>query len=461
MMEYWSNVFCKIHYSCSTRHGGYAIYPCGPKRAGTQSNNPSRLDRRAGIQTIQPAIGGLAIQQYMKSKNLFLPILLMTFLLAFLSPACLDDPETDDCPDPDVADFSWSPPTPMSFPGLPATVTFSRENQAILGAVTWDPEDGLIQAGQGTGNCVIELQEREDPYDITLEVGGADFLCTRTKSVYVDANFPEGSSALIISSGEGNVFFQYVDEADENAYDIADQNAPSGSEVNGVTFDADTRKVYYSSSVWRCNPNGSELEKVVDEEGKGGIATDGADNRLVYCRRDPIEQIYALALCDLDGKELDFLHSSSSPVNYMTMNKDENLLFFVDPGLDYFVKTGPWDQGLDPLEYCELGGYDPIYALIYDHAMGYLYYARGYSGEGVSLFKAKAPVTANSVGELVLENASFEPILGLAVDEPNQMLYWTDQEDNTVKRLDLKDPNAEPEIVAHDVSNPRALAVIY
>jgi hypothetical protein len=350
----------------------------------------------------------------------------------------------------------------MSFPEFPAMVVFSRDNAALPGAISWDVnDDGLIMGGQGTERCTMQLEQSEDPYDISLQVAGADFLCDRTKSLFVDANFPEGASGLVISNGDGDLLFQYVDEADENAYDIGDQNAPSGSDVNGVTFDEDTRKVYYSSSVWRCNPNGTELEKLVDIEGKGGIVVDGADNTIIFCKSDPIEQLYALAYYDLDGKEVEpFFISSSSPINFMAMDKDENILFFVQPFSDYYVRKGPFDQGLEPLEDCFLGDDLPIYALAYDQQEDYLYYARGYQGESIDLWRAKAPITPNTVGEIVRENVSYEPILGLAVQEETQMLYWTDQVDNTVKRLDLTDPNAEPEIVANNVTNPRALTVI-
>jgi len=99
------------------------------------------------------------------------------------------------------------------------------------------------------------------------------------------------------------------------------------------------------------------------------------------------------------------------------------------------------------------------YALVWNNTENMLYFVEDIDGDETYDIVKSDPTAANPTSEIVVNNASAAPILGIDVDETNQILYWTDQIEGAIFQLDLTNPQATPKIVFSGISNPRSLAI--
>ena len=99
------------------------------------------------------------------------------------------------------------------------------------------------------------------------------------------------------------------------------------------------------------------------------------------------------------------------------------------------------------------------HAMVWNNTENMLYFVEDIDGDETYDIVKSDPTAANPTSEIVFANASTAPILGIDIDETNQILYWTDQVEGAILQLDLINPQALPKIVFLGISNPKSLAI--
>lgn len=233
----------------------------------------------------------------------------------------------------------------------------------------------------------------------------------------------------------------------------------SGFQISGgLDYDDEIKKLYYTRSLSRSNPNGTDKQSIFftdpPEDFVRDVVVDSEDNVLYFSHsitQEIADKVMKISSVNL-STELLFEYQPS--VDHLAINESENILFAVSEGNPDMVIYTP-NEGLS--FYSGHGG--DKFALVWNNTENLLYYVEDIDGDNTYDIVKSDPTAANPLPEIVVSNASTQPILGIDIDEINQVLYWTDQATDAIYQIDLTNPQAVPKIAFPGISNPRALAI--
>lgn len=309
-------------------------------------------------------------------------------------------------------------------------VTFSGQNIKV----------GFINAGQ---------------YIVRLTVSSGGYSETET-SYPVLKNYPSNgtTASYLTNNGEINTVV-----LNENTPIVVPIDSIQGFQIKGgMDYDDKTKKLYYCGLIIQCNPNGTDKQLIFltdpPEEYVRDLVVDSDDNKIYFSHsitQEIADKVMKISTIDL-STELLFEYQPS--IDFLALNESEDILFAVSQGSNEIVIYTP-NTGLS--SYSGFNG--PKFALAWYNSENMLYFVEDIDGDNTYDIVKSDPTAANPSAEIVVNNASTQPILGIDIDEKNQALYWTDQVEGAIFQLDLTDPQAVPKIAFSGISNPRALAI--
>jgi hypothetical protein len=228
--------------------------------------------------------------------------------------------------------------------------------------------------------------------------------------------------------------------------------------TGGMDYDDDEQKLYYTGSIIRANPNGTLKETILVTDPPGefirDLVVDSEDNMVYYSYSQIQELADEVYKMPTNGGQSEFLFEFEPSVDHLALNTSEDIVFAVSDGdLSIIIYTP--NAGLSTYDSFE----GEKHALVWNNTENMLYFVEDIDNDETYDIVKSDPTVANPTSEIVVNNVSTAPILGIDVDETNQLLYWTDQIEGAIYQLDLNDPQATPKIVFLGISNPRSLAI--
>ena len=295
-------------------------------------------------------------------------------------------------------------------------------------------------------------------FSVKLTVTKDGFTETSQSDVTTGHSPQEGVAAtVVLGNGNVNTYVMNNEEADFITIDQIPEE-----ELNGLALDVEEGKLYYSGSVRRSNPNGTAKELVYTDntivEEVTAIALDFITEEKVYFvdnefqYDDVFQPTIKRVNKDGSGLGIPIVEPFGAPrVINMDIDPIDNIAYFNNVDGFEIVAENPDNNdreflfGNDP--------YERKYALAVNRQTQMLYFAEGGIGK-VDIFSYD-PLTETY--EIVVDNASQIPILGIDIDEKAGFLYWTDSFDETLKRTPLAGGGIET--VLTGVADPRGLVI--
>lgn len=310
---------------------------------------------------------------------------------------------------------------------------------------------GVITSGKNIG---IKVNNPGD-YVVQMTASSGSYNETETSFFTLKNYPPNGTTASYLNSGgEINTVVLNAINPTELPIDSVENLQLTG----GMDYDDDSNKLYYTGSIIRSNPNGSEKELILSTDPPAefirDLVFDSGENIIYYSYsllQEIVDEVYKLKV---EGGQPELLFELEPSVDHLALNESEDIVFAVSEG-DFEIIIYTPNEGLD--SYSSFEG--DKHALVWNNTENMLYFVESIDdNETYNIYKSD-PTTVSPSSELVVGGASTQPILGIDIDETNQILYWTDQDEGAIVQLELNNPQAEPKIVFLGITNPKALAI--
>ncbi len=378
----------------------------------------------------------------MRTQHQLLFISLLAALCS-LTSGCKDDPP----PTGFSADFNLS----LYNDGMAPDTLELRADFAGADSYDWQLQGLSI----GSGQHHIEPISNVDVFSIKLTVKSGKHTKERSESFEVDNFPPNGGSTLTVFQGNGELGTIGIDGSDPFLLPIDDLSADSDGRMD---YDDHSRELYYTGSIIRSFPNGAQSVTIVSDpladptDRIVDLAVDPEDQRVFFAVNHNIIGGF-ISSVDTDGNTEFVIGSfSDCTVLDMTLHKADNKAYFTCADQSNIRFAVGNDVGI-------LFSHNAnLYALVYDNTEDWLYFTGDLDFDMLYEIYRIVPVFGVAP-ELVVDDASAQPILGIDILESKQQLFWSDSDENAIYRLELNDPGATPEVVFTDVTNPKALAV--
>ncbi len=348
------------------------------------------------------------------------------------------------------AGFSADFNTSFSNGGMvPDSVTFS--------AAYPDAEkyDWNISGTRATGKKYAVKIISPGQYIASLTASSGSYSESETTYLTLKNYPPNGTSASFLN-GNGEISTAVISGSDPFALPI--DSIETIQVTGGMDYDDDEQKLYYTGSIIKANPNGTFKETILVTDPPGefirDLVVDSEDDMVYYSYSQIQQQTDEVYKMPTSGGQSEFLFEWQPSVDHLALNASEDIVFAVSDGDNYIVIYKP-NMGLTP--FISFDG--AKHALVWNNTEGMLYFVEDVDQDDTYDIVKSDPTAVNPTSEIVFADASTEPIVGIDVDETNQILYWTDQIEGAIFQLDLKDPQATPKIVFLGISNPRSLAI--
>ena len=295
------------------------------------------------------------------------------------------------------------------------------------------------------------------PGDYVAEMTASTGSYSETElSFFTLKNYPPNGTSASFLNGSGEVNTVVISASQPPVLPI--DSVENLQMAGGMDYDEDNNKLYYTGSIIRSNPNGTQKETILQTDPPGefirDVAVDGGDQMVYYSYsliQEFVDEVYKIPA---NGGQPEFLFEFQPSVDFLTVKEDDDIVFAVSQGEFNIIIFDP-TTGLD--SYSSFEG--DKYALVWNNTENMLYFVEDIENDGTYDIVKSDPTAANPSTVRVIENVSTEPVLGIDIDEKNQVLYWTDQVQGTIMQLELNNPQAEPKTAFIGISNPRALAI--
>jgi hypothetical protein len=310
---------------------------------------------------------------------------------------------------------------------------------------------GVIISGKNIGVKILAAGN----YFAELTASSSSYSETEISFFTLKNYPPNGTTASYLNgSGEINTVVLNATHPTELPIDSVENLQLTG----GMDYDDDSNKLYYTGSIIQANPNGTEKETILftdpPEEFIKDIVVDSGNDIIYYSYsliQEIADEVYKMAI---EGGQPELLFELEPSVDHLALNESEDIVFAVSEG-DFKIIIYTPNEGLD--SYSSFEG--DKHALVWNNTENMLYFVESIDDNQTYDIYKSDPTTVNPSSELVVENASTQPILGIDIDETNQILYWTDQDEGAIVQLELNNPQAEPKIVFLGITNPKTLAI--
>jgi len=311
---------------------------------------------------------------------------------------------------------------------------------------------GATATGKNIGIKIL------NPGDYIAQLTASSGSYSETQSGFFTLkNYPSGGTSASFLNGNGEISTAVISGDDPFALSI--DSVETLQVTGGMDYDDDEKKLYYTGSIIRANPNGTEKETILSTDPPGefirDLVVDSDDNMVYYSYSQVQEVVDEVYKMPSGGGQSEFLFELQPSVDYLALNASEDIVFAVSDGdlsIFYYIPN----VGLEAYDSFE----GEKHAMVWNNTENMLYFVEDIDGDETYDIVKSDPTAANPTSEIVLENASTSvPILGIDIDETNQILYWTDQVEGAILQLDLTNPQALPKIVFLGITNPRALAI--
>ncbi|MFK7806990.1 MAG: hypothetical protein AB8F74_04225 [Saprospiraceae bacterium] len=325
-----------------------------------------------------------------------------------------------------------------------------------------DNYEWSVEGIPATGmQAAIKLQTA-GTYQVELLVESGDHDRSQISTIIIN-NYPTSGEAMTVVQDDGVIGTFAVDGANPFFVPI---DTVATDELTGMDYDDNTKQIYYTGSIKRAFPNGTNKETIFDDnqlitgEKVADLVVDPDDQR-VYFAINGIES-EAIASVSQDGSDLSFEFQTYnlSPILDITLDAKNNKVYFTNELSTSISKTILGDVSTILFDNSRK------YALVFDNTTDYLYFAEETitnNGTFTNILRFQPEFYNSDLPDtwpvVVVENAASGPILGLDISESNQQLYWSNSEESNIYRIDLNDPNAEREIIFRNVANPKAIAI--
>ncbi len=266
---------------------------------------------------------------------------------------------------------------------------------------------------------------------------------------------PNGTTASFLNNnGEINTVVLDASQPSTLPIDSIENEQMSG----GMDYDDDDNKLYYTGSIIRANPNGTDKETILFTDLPGefirDLVVDSQEDMIYYSLAMDQQFLDEVWKMPINGGQAELLFEFQPSIDHLALNDSENIVFAVSDADSEIIIYDP-NTGLD--SYSSFEG--AKHALVWNNTESMLYFVEDINNDNTYDIVKSDPTLPNPTSEIVVNNASTLPILGIDIDEKNQILYWTDQAEGAIIQLELNNPGASPKIVFLGISNPRSLAI--
>ena len=310
---------------------------------------------------------------------------------------------------------------------------------------------GVVASGKEVGVKILL------PGDYIAQLTASTGSYSETEmSFFTLKNYPPNGTSASFLSGNGAINTVVISASQPTALPI--DSVENLQMAGGMDYDEDNNKLYYTGSLVRSNPNGTQKEILLTtdppDEFIRDVAVDGGDQMVYYSYsliQEFVDEVYKMPA---NGGQSEFLFEFQPSVDFLTVKEDDDIVFAVSQG-DFNIIIYDPTTGLD--SYSSFEG--DKFALVWNNTENMLYFVEDIENDGTYDIVKSDPTSANPTSTRVIENVSTQPVLGIDIDEKNQVLYWTDQVQGTIMQLELNNPQAEPKTAFTGISNPRSLAI--
>lgn len=375
----------------------------------------------------------------LRTKNTF-------FLLLFSAILFSNCKKENNKPEGFSADFNTS----FSNGGMvPDSVVF-KADYPNADTYSWNIS-GVITSGKDIGIKILAAGD----YIAQLTASSSSYSETEN-NFFTLKNYPPNGTSASFLNGSGAISTVVLNANEPFILPI--DSVENLQMTGGMDYDEDNNKLYYTGSIIRSNPNGTEKEILLETDPPGefirDLVVDGEDGFIYYSRsllQQLDDEVYKMPI---NGGQPELLFENQPSIDHLALNKSDDIIFAVSDG-DFQITYYDPATGLD--SYSSFEG--DKHALVWNNAENMLYFVESTDNNQTYNIYKSDPTSASPSSEVVVEDASTQPILGIDIDEKNQTLYWTNQDEGAIYQLDLTNPQAVPKLTFIGISNPRSLAI--
>ena len=275
-------------------------------------------------------------------------------------------------------------------------------------------------------------------------------------------NTPQEGQAMSVVTN-GGIETSVVNAGESSAIEVDDVDNEA---ITDLEYNAEDDKLYYTGTVHRANPNGTEKELIIpnlagSKEHTTALAIDQGRDRIYYARAIPSSNFYQVWFAGFDGSgQTETTSNIFSSVPYLEFWEKGNTYFYIQSSSNYSIESYNMNSFTTSRTFYGITVGDKE-AIAIDQSTDRLYFVEmaDTMGQGVYRIGWYDLNNENSQAVSLLENVSMMPILGMDIDEENQTLYYSDQVENAIFKVDLRQGDPIPEKILENISNPRAIAV--
>ena len=188
---------------------------------------------------------------------------------------------------------------------------------------------GTTATGKNIGIKILAAGE----YIAKLTASSGSYSETETSFITLKNYPPNGTSASFLN-GNGEISTAVISGSDPSALPIDSVENLQAS--GGMDYDDDEKKLYYTGSIIRANPNGTEKETILSTDPPGefirDLVVDSEDDMIYYSYSQVQEVVDEVYKMPTNGGQSEFLFELQPSVDHLALNASEDIVFAVSDG---------------------------------------------------------------------------------------------------------------------------------